>query len=71
MGKVPSHCANSGPAITQRPYEGRAMQHTKYTVQLLNLAGEILGSLTLPASLRLADLTALKSLGIARVKFLS
>lgn len=47
------------------------MQHTKYTVQLLNLAGEILGSLTLPASLRLSDLTALKSLGIARVKFLS
>lgn len=47
------------------------MQRTKYTVQLLNLAGEILGNLTLPASLRLADLAALKTLGTARIKVLS
>lgn len=36
-----------------------------------NLAGEILGSLTLPASFRLADLAALKTLGAARVEVLS
>lgn len=47
------------------------MQRTKYTVQLFNLAGEILGSLTLPASFRLADLAALKTLGTARVEVLS
>jgi len=47
------------------------MQRTKYTVQLFNLAGEILGSLTLPASFRLADLAALKTLGATRVEVLS
>lgn len=47
------------------------MQRTKYTVQLFNLAGEILGSLTLPASFRLADLAALKSLGAIRAEVMS
>lgn len=47
------------------------MQHTKYTVQLLNLAGEVLGHITLPAAFRLADLAALKSLGAIRVEVLS
>ena len=46
------------------------MQHQNITVQLFNLAGEILGSLTLPASFRLADLAALKTLGAARVEVL-
>lgn len=40
----------------------------KYTVQLFNLAGEVLGSLTLPAAFRLADLAALKTLGATRVE---
>lgn len=71
LKEVPGHCANSDLAITRRPYEGHAMQRAKYTVQLLNLAGEILGNPTLPASLRLADLAALKTLGTARVKVLS
>ena len=44
------------------------MQHQNITVRLFNLAGEILGSLTLPASFRLADLAALKALGAARVE---
>ncbi|WP_375666777.1 hypothetical protein [Stutzerimonas kunmingensis] len=47
------------------------MQHKNITVQLFNLAGEILGSLTLPASFRLADLAALKTLGAARVEVMS
>ena len=46
------------------------MQRTKYTVQLFNLAGEILGNLTLPASFRLADLSALVGIGAVRVEVL-
>lgn len=41
---------------------------TKYTVQLFNLAGEVLGSLTLSASFRLIDLEPLKSMGAARLE---
>lgn len=47
------------------------MQHKNITVQLFNLAGEVLGSLTLPAAFRLADLAALKALGATRVEVLS
>lgn len=47
------------------------MQSKNITVRLFNLAGEILGSLTLPASFRLADLAALKTLGAARVEVMS
>ena len=47
------------------------MQHKNITVQLFNLAGEVLGSLTLPAAFRLADLAALKTLGATRVEVLS
>ena len=47
------------------------MQRKNITVRLFNLAGEILGSLTLPASFRLADLAALKTLGAARVEVMS
>lgn len=43
---------------------------TKYTVQLFNLAGEVLGSLTLPAAFRLADLSALVGIGAVRVEVL-
>lgn len=46
------------------------MHRKNITVRLFNLAGEILGSLTLPASFRLADLAALKTLGAARVEVL-
>ena len=46
------------------------MQRKNITVQLFNLAGEILGSLTLPASFRLADLSALATLGAVRVEVL-
>jgi hypothetical protein len=41
---------------------------TNYTVQLFNLAGEILGSMTIPASVRLLDLESLRALGAVRLK---
>lgn len=41
---------------------------TKYTVHLLNLAGEVLGKITLPGSFRLIDLAALKTFGAVRVE---
>lgn len=44
------------------------MQHQNITVRLLNLAGEILGSLTVPASCRLTDLNHLRSLGAVRAE---
>lgn len=47
------------------------MQRKNITVQLFNLAGEVLGQLNLPASFRLADLAALKTLGAARVEVLN
>jgi len=47
------------------------MQRKNITVRLFNLAGEVLGSLTLPAAFRLADLAALKTLGATRVEVLS
>jgi hypothetical protein len=47
------------------------MRRTKYTVQLFNLAGEILGNLTLPASFRLADLASLSILGAVRVEVIA
>jgi len=46
------------------------MQHQNITVRLFNLAGEVLGNLTLPASFRLADLAALATLGAVRVEVL-
>lgn len=46
------------------------MQSKNITVQLFNLAGEILGNLTLPASFRLADLSALAGIGAVRVEVL-
>lgn len=41
---------------------------TKYTVHLFNLAGEILGSITLAGSVRLLDLESLRALGAVRVE---
>lgn len=44
------------------------MQRKNITVRLFNLAGEVLGQLNLPAAFRLADLSALKTLGATRVE---
>lgn len=44
------------------------MQNQQNTICLFNLAGEILGTMKVPTSIKLADLAALKALGAARVK---
>lgn len=46
------------------------MQHKNITIRLINLAGEVLGMITLPASFRLIDLEPLKSMGAARLEVL-
>lgn len=43
---------------------------SKHIIRLYNLAGEVLGQLTLPASFRLADLAPLKTLGAAKLEVL-
>ena len=44
------------------------MQHKNITVRLFNLAGEALGILSMPASLRLTDLDNLRALGAVRAE---
>jgi hypothetical protein len=44
------------------------MQNQKNTICLFNIAGEILGTMKVPASIKLADLAALKVLGATRIK---
>jgi hypothetical protein len=44
------------------------MQNQQNTICLFNLAGEVIGRLTLPASFRLVDLGALKVLGAVRAE---
>ena len=46
------------------------MQRKNITVRLFNLAGEILGTMKVPASIKLADLAALKVLGATRITVL-
>lgn len=42
------------------------MQQNHIIIKLFNMAGEALGSMTLPASIKLVDLAALKALGAVR-----
>ena len=44
--------------------------HEKHIIRLFNLAGEILGQITLPASFRLIDLEPLKALGAVKMEVL-
>lgn len=46
------------------------MQNQQNTICLFNLAGEVLGIMKVPASIKLADLVPLKALGAARVELL-
>lgn len=46
------------------------MQNQKNTICLFNIAGEILGTMKVPASIKLADLAALKVLGATRITVL-
>lgn len=45
--------------------------HENHIIRLYNLAGEVLGQLTLPASFRLIDLGALTAFGAVRVEVVS
>lgn len=44
------------------------MQNQQNTICLFNMAGEILGTMKVSASIKLADLAPLKALGTARVE---
>lgn len=46
------------------------MHHQNITIRLINLAGEVLGQLTLPASFRLTDLAPLRAMGAAKLEVL-
>lgn len=46
------------------------MQNQQNTICLFNLAGEILGTMKVPTSIKLADLAPLKALGAARIELL-
>lgn len=46
------------------------MQNQQNTICLFNLAGEVLGTIKVSASIKLADLVPLKTLGAARVELL-
>lgn len=66
--EVPSRCVNSGLAITRRHLKAHVMQLKQNTIQILDARGEIIGTMTLPASIKLADLAPLKMLGAISVK---
>lgn len=44
------------------------MQFKQNTIQILDARGEVIGSMNLPANIKLADLTSLKMLGAISVK---
>lgn len=44
------------------------MQFNQNIIQLLDMRGEVIGTVKVPSSIKLADLTALKALGAASVK---
>lgn len=44
------------------------MQLKQNTIQILDVRGEIIGTMKLPANIKLADLTPLKMLGAISVK---
>ncbi|CAI8937399.1 hypothetical protein [Pseudomonas chlororaphis] len=44
------------------------MQFKQNTIQILDARGEVIGSMNLPASIKLTDLAQLKMLGAVRVR---
>jgi hypothetical protein len=66
--EVPSRCANSDLAITRRNLERHVMQFKQNIIQILDARGEIIGTMNLPADIKLADLAPLKMLGAISVK---
>lgn len=66
--EVPSRCANSGLAITRRHLKVHVMQPNQNTIQILDARGEVIGTMMLPANIKLADLAPLKMLGAISVR---
>lgn len=66
--EVPSRCANSGLAITRRHLKVHVMQFKQNIIQILDVRGEVIGTVKVPGSIKLADLAALKALGASSVK---
>ena len=69
--EVPSRCVNSGLAITRRNLERHVMQPNQNTIQILDARGEVIGTMVLPANIKLADLAPLRMLGAFSVKVMS
>lgn len=65
---MPTRCATTGLAITRRHLKVYVMQFNQNIIQLLDMRGEVIGTVKVPSSIKLADLTALKALGAASVK---
>ena len=57
-----------GLAITRRNFERDVMQFEQNIIQILDVRGEIIGTMNLPANIKLADLAPLKMLGAISVK---
>ena len=57
-----------GLAITRRNLEVDVMQFNQNTIQILDAHGEIIGTMKLPATIKLTDLAPLKMLGAISVK---
>ena len=66
--EVPTRCANTGRAITRRNLKVNVMQFKQNTIQILDARGEIIGTMVLPANIKLNDLAPLKMLGAISVK---
>lgn len=64
---MPGRCVNSGPAITRRLLKEHVMQFKQNTIQILDARGEVIGSMSLPANIKLTDLAPLKMLGAVSV----
>ena len=65
---MPSRCVNSGLAITRRNLKVNVMQFKQNTIQILDARGEVIGTMVLPANIKLADLAPLRMLGAISMK---
>ena len=57
-----------GLAITRRNLKVHVMQFKQNIIQILDVRGEIIGAMKLPANIKLTDLAPLKMLGAISVK---
>jgi hypothetical protein len=68
--EVPGRCVNSDPAITRRNFEVDVMQLNHNIIQILDVRGEVIGTMKLPASIKLSDLAPLRILCAVSVNVL-